>query len=63
MTRMQSWLVVAASLVADVVFLALAYYYATAAPGHPRIKHVIGFLVLCALSLLAAWYAFPKRTA
>ena len=51
---MQSWLVVAASVVADVVLLVVAFYFATDAPGHPRIKHLVGLVVLLILSLLAA---------
>jgi len=60
MTRMQSWLLVAAGLVAAIVLLVLTYYFGVAAPGHPHVKHMIGLLVLCGLSLLVSWYAYPK---
>jgi hypothetical protein len=50
---------VAAGALALVVFLALTVYYGVAATGHPRVKHMVLFIVLAALSAIVAWFAWP----
>ena len=60
MTRSQRLAVMAASALGFVVFIALTIYYATAATGHPRVKHMILFIVLAALSAIVAWFALPE---
>ena len=45
------------------VFLALTIYYATAADGHPRVKHILLFIGLAAVSGLVSWFSFPKKGA
>lgn len=60
MTRSQRWLLVAAGIAGVVLFAALAVYYAAAADGHPRVKHMILFLGLTVISALVAWFALPE---
>ncbi len=43
------------------LFILAAVYYATAANGHPRVKHVLLFIGLAGLSALAAWFTLPPR--
>ncbi len=43
------------------VFFAIALYYATAADGHPRFKHMLLFIGLAAVSALVSWFSFPKK--
>ena len=63
MKRDQSWLWVAAGIIAAIVFLALTAYFGLAASEHPRIKHMVLFVILAGLSLLVAWFSYPKRAA
>ena len=43
------------------VFSLVAIYYATAADGHPRVKHTLLFAGLALLSALFAWFSLPPR--
>ena len=63
LSRTQRWLLVAAGAVAALIFLALLVYFAAAAPGHPRIKHMLLFIVLAAASALVAWFSLPEGIA
>jgi membrane protease YdiL (CAAX protease family) len=63
MERNQSWLPVIAGVVAAIVFALLMIYFGAAAAGHPRVKHVLLFLILAVASLLVVWFTFPKKTA
>jgi hypothetical protein len=44
-----------------VICLVIAAYYATAASGHPRIKHMLLFIGLAGASALYAWFTLPPR--
>lgn len=61
MTRSQSMLLVLAAVIAAIIFLLLTVYFGAMAAGHPRFKHMLLFVVLAVLSLLVAWFAFPKK--
>jgi hypothetical protein len=61
LTRQQRLLLVAAGVIACIVFIILTIYWGTAAPGHPRVKHMILFIVLAVLSLLVSWFAWPAE--
>ncbi len=50
-----------AAVVLCFLFVLAAVYYATAANGHPRFKHVLLFIALAGLSALAAWFTLPPR--
>jgi len=63
MNRNQTWLLVAAGIVAALIFAALTVYFGAAAADHPRTKHMILFLALTVLSLLVVWFSYPKRAA
>jgi hypothetical protein len=63
LTRQQRLLLVAAGVIACIIFVVLTIYYGTAATGHPRVKHMILFGVLAVLSLLVAWFAWPAQDA
>jgi len=60
MTRSQRLGIVAASAVAFVVFIILTVYYAATASGHPRVKHMVLFIILAALSAIVAWFSLPE---
>ncbi len=60
-TRTRRLLQMAAGIGGTVLFAALAVYYATAANGHPRVKHIILFVALAAISALIAWFSLPPR--
>jgi hypothetical protein len=62
-TRTRQLLQMAAGIGGAVLFAALAVYYATAANGHPRVKHIILFVALAAVSALIAWFSLPPRSA
>jgi hypothetical protein len=59
LTRGQRLLLTALGILLALIFLALTVYWAVAAPGHPRVKHMLLFIVLAVLSALVAWFAFP----
>jgi hypothetical protein len=59
----QSWLPVIAGIIAAFIFAILMLYFGAAAAGHPRVKHVLLFLILAVASLLVVWFTFPKKTA
>lgn len=61
MQRNQSWLLVVAGIVAAIIFVALTVYFGAAATDHPRVKHMILFIVLAIVSLLVVWFSYPKR--
>lgn len=61
LTRQQRLLLVVAGVLACIVFVVLTIYYGTAATGHPRVKHMILFIVLAVLSLLVSWFAWPAQ--
>ena len=42
-------------------FAAVAAYFAVAADGHPRVKHVLLFAGLAVVSALVAWFTLPPR--
>ncbi len=63
LTRQQRLLLVTAGVLACIVFAVLTIYFGTAATGHPRVKHMILFIVLAVLSLLVAWFAWPAQDA
>jgi hypothetical protein len=62
MTRTQRLWLVAASVLGFIVFIALTIYYAAAASGHPRVKHMVLFIALAVLSLIVAWFSMPGDT-
>jgi heme A synthase len=62
-THAQRWLAVVLGIVATVLFLGLAIYYETAAPGHPHLKHFVLFIVLSGASALLAWFSLPEGVA
>ena len=62
-THAQRWLAVAGGIIATILFLGLTVYYATAASGHPRLKHIILFIFLAAASALLAWFSLPEGVA
>jgi hypothetical protein len=43
------------------LFAAAAAYYAVAADGHPRVKHVLLLAGLAVVSGLVAWFTLPPR--
>jgi len=45
----------------SLLFVLVALYFATAADGHPRVKHVLLFLGLAVVSALAGWFTLPPR--
>jgi hypothetical protein len=51
----------ALALIVSLFFVLVALYFATAADGHPRVKHVLLFLGLAVVSALAAWFTLPPR--
>ena len=53
----------AGALLLSLLFILAAVYYAAAADGHPRVKHVILFIGLAVVSGLAAWFTLPPRDA
>jgi hypothetical protein len=53
-------LVVIAAIIAAVIFLLLTIYFGAVAGGHPRVKHMILFIALAVISLLVAWFTYPK---
>lgn len=63
LTRQQRLMAVAAGVVGIILFAALTVYYAAAATGHPRVKHMILFIVLAVLSAIVAWFAWPSDSA
>ncbi len=63
MSRSQSLLLVAAGIIAAILFLLLTVYFGAFAAGHPRAKHMLLFIVLAVVSLLVAWFAYPKAEA
>jgi hypothetical protein len=52
---------VAIGVAGVILCLVITAYYATAAPGHPRIKHMLLFLFLAGASALFAWFSLPPR--
>jgi len=60
MTRSQRWMLVFAGIVGALVFLALTIYFAVAATGHPRVKHMVLFVILAAVSALISWFSLPE---
>ena len=46
-----------------ILCLLITAYYATAAHGHPRVKHMLLFLALAGASALYAWFSLPPRDA
>jgi hypothetical protein len=42
-----------------VLFIALTVYFATAANGAPRVKHIILFVALALISALVVWFSTP----
>ena len=63
MTRSQRWLLFAAGIAGVILFAAGALYWATAATGHPRVKHTLLFVGLAGGSALVAWFALPAGIA
>jgi uncharacterized membrane protein len=61
MPRSQSLILVAAGIIAAIIFVLLTVYFGAFAAGHPRAKHMLLFIVLAVVSLLVAWFAYPKR--
>jgi hypothetical protein len=63
MEQKQSWLPVITGIIAAIIFALLMVYFGAAAAGHPRVKHVLLFLILAVASLLVVWFTFPKKAA
>ncbi|HEY7270131.1 MAG TPA: hypothetical protein VH951_09915 [Dehalococcoidia bacterium] len=61
MNALSRWKNAALGLLALVVCLALAAYYATAAHGHPRVKHILLFVGLAVISALFIWFTAPSN--
>ena len=58
---MDNRLKTAGALVLSLLFILAAVYFAAAADGHPRVKHVLLFIGLAVVSGLAAWFTLPPR--
>lgn len=60
LSRSQRMMIVAAAAVLALVSLGLVVYYSGFAPGHPRVKHDLLFVVLTLGFLLVGWFAWPS---
>ena len=58
---MSNSLKTALAMLLSLLFVLVALYFATAADGHPRVKHVLLFLGLAVVSALAGWFTLPPR--